>query len=292
VSWHVTLAIPTRNRPDCLRAALQSASAQSDPPDAIVVSDDSDDEFRSENRALAAEHAGAVYVEGPRRGLGANQNHVVAHLPPEAQWVLFMNDDAELFPDFMKELRELLSRYAGRRCIPTGVEIQEGGVVRPNRLGFLGYQSKPHDDYSPGAQVETVVIQTTALPVELLRTVSWQEVTTYGYDEVDMAYKARRLGWRFVFEPSLRVRHEQSPIGRDDYRPPMEIARLYFRLRSFSVYERKPLALLAYLVLAPAHLIGSHIRRGRWLGVRRAPSVVATAYRAWLGSLRTDWRHS
>lgn len=288
----MTLAILTRNRPDCLRGALGAAAAQEEPPDCILVSDDSDDETRPVNRALASEHPLARYIDGPRRGLGANENHVVSHLPTDTEWVVFTGDDAELLPDFVRELRRLLDLHSPSKRIPTGIEIRNGGLVRPNRLDFFGYQSRPYADYSAGAELQTVVVQATAFPVELLRQVSWLEVSEYGFDEVDMAYKARRLGWRFVFEPSLRVRHEQSPIGRGEYPPPMEIARLYVRLRSFSVYERRPLALAVYIVLAPAQLLGAHLRRRRWSSARRSASVVGTAYRAWARSLRADWRRS
>jgi GT2 family glycosyltransferase len=291
VSPHVTLAILTRNRPDCLTTALDAARGADDPPDDIVVSDDSDETFRSRNREVVARHPDVRYVEGPRRGLGANENHLVANLLPEAEWVVFTGDDARLFRTFTTQLRRAIERHAPHRRIPTGTEVRNGVLVRPNRLSFLGFQKHPHDDYSPGAPMDTMVVQATALPAAALRDLRWLEVSTYGFDEVDMAHKLRKLGWSFVFEPEICLYHDQSDVGREAYPTPVQVARLYVRARSFSVYRRRPLALAAFLVAAPFHLLAAQARRGEWGLVRQVPSITMAAYGAWLRSLRSDWRH-
>ncbi len=177
-----------------------------------------------------------------------------------------------------------------RREIPSGIEIRNGVYVRPNRLSFLGFQSRPYDSYAPGTQLETIVVQATPFPAAALREVRWIEVSRYGYDEVDMAMKMRRLGWTFVFRPDLEVQHDQSPEGRDEYPRPAQIARLYVRLRSFSVYRRKPAALVAFLVVAPLHLIAAPLSHRNWSAAAAGPAVVFRAYVAWLESLGRDWR--
>lgn len=288
---HITLAILTRNRPKCLATALEAALATQDPPDDILVSDDSDDEAATINRAIVARHPVVRYTVGPHRGLGANENHIVANLLPEAEWVVFNGDDTRLSQSFVRNLRVALLRYAPHRRLPTGTETRNGTLVRAKRLSFLGFQQVPHDDYSPGSLMHTVVVQATAFPADALREVSWLEVSAYGYDEVDMAHKMQKLGWRFVFEPSITLAHDQSDIGRDEYPRPTQIARLYFRMRSFSVYERRPLALAIYLIAAPLHLLAAHARRGTWRGAGEVPAITCIATVAWLRSLRHDWRH-
>jgi hypothetical protein len=283
--------ILSRNRADRLRSALDAARDGARQPDDLLVSDDSDDSIRPAIRRLADEY-GARYAEGPRVGLGANENSAVANLLPEAEWVVFTGDDARVADTFFAEAESRLSALRGRREVPTGIEYRNGELVRPNRLDFLGYQSIPHADYTPGAEVETVVVQATPFPADGLRQLSWLEVSTYGYDEVDMVRKMRRLGWRFVFEPSLRVHHDQSPIGRNEYPAPAELARLYVRLRTYSVYEQRPVRLVAFLALAPCHLLAVKLRRRDWRGALEAVGVVVRAYRAWMRSLRGDWRRT
>jgi GT2 family glycosyltransferase len=288
---HVTLAILTRNRPECLAIALEAALATQDPPDDILVSDDSDDVAATINRATVARHPGVRYTVGPHRGLGANENHIVANLLPEAEWVVFNGDDTRLARNFVCNLRTALLRYAPHQCLPTGTETRNGALIRAHRLSFLGFQEVPHDDYSPGSSMQTVVVQATAFPAEALREVSWLEVSAYGYDEVDMAHKMQKLGWQFVFEPDVTLVHDQSDIGRDEYSRPTQIARLYFRMRSFSVYEHRPLALTLYLVVAPTHLLAAQVRRRNWRGACEVPAITSAAVTAWFRSLRHDWRH-
>jgi hypothetical protein len=138
--------------------------------------------------------------------------------------------------------------------------------------------------------MSTVVVQATAFPVSALRQVSWLEVSLYGYDEVDMAHKLQKLGWTFAFAPEVSLAHHQSDIGRAEYARPTQIARLYFRLRSFSVYDRRPAALIAYLIVAPLHLLAAQLRVSNWSGAREVPGITYSAISSWLGSLRRDWR--
>jgi GT2 family glycosyltransferase len=287
---HVTLAILSRNRPDFLARALEAARSGQDMPDDILVSDDSDDAVRPQIRELVGRFPGVRYTEGPRVGLGANENHIVANLLPEAQWVVFNGDDARVTDTFMTELRAAISRYDGDRRAPSGTEMRNGVYVRPSRLSFFGFQERPHDDYSPGASLETIVVQATAFPAEVLRQVRWLDVSAYGYDEVDMAYKMRKLGWTLTFEPVLSVIHDQSDTGRDAYPRPLQVARFYFRLRSYSVYDRRPLAVIAFLMLAPLHLAAAQARRRNWRLLSEVPAVTLSAYVAWIRSLRRDWR--
>jgi GT2 family glycosyltransferase len=287
---HVTLALLSRNRPECLARALQAATSGRELPNDIIVSDDSDDAIRPAVRDLVSQFPSVRYTEGPRAGLGANENHLVANLLPEAEWVVFNGDDARWPPEFLTTLRDALQRYAGQRCLPSGTEIRNGAYVVPSRLSFFGFQERAYKDYSPGAQLETIVGQATAFPAEPLRRVRFVDVSLYGFDEVDMAYKMRKLGWTIVFEPSIQVLHDQSETDRESYPTPVQIARLYFRPRSFSVYRRRPLHLSAFLLLAPLHLAGAHAKRRDWEQLRRLPSTVLRAYGAWLRSLRADWR--
>jgi GT2 family glycosyltransferase len=290
LAQHLTLAILTRNRPDCLRTALDAALATEEPPDDILVSDDSSDDVRPANRAIVDASAGVRYTEGPRAGLGANENHIVSQLLPGAEWVVFTGDDARLSPSFGREMRVAIAKHAPHRRIPTGTEVRNGDLVRPSAMSFFGFQRVPHASYHPGAPAEGIVVQATAFPVSDLRQLRWLEVTAYGYDEVDMTHKMRKLGWSFAFEPSITLDHDQSPVGRDEYPEPVLVARLYVRMRTFSVYDLRPLQLVAYAVLAPLQLIYAHIRRRNAAALRQVPRVVGTAYAAWWRSLRADWR--
>lgn len=287
---HLTIAILTRNRPDFLATALRALAASEVAPDDVIVSDDSAESFVVRNRALVEAAPLARYTRGPQRGLGANENHIVRCLVPESQWVIFNGDDAHLPPGFIGELHRLLDKYDGQHVVPTGSEVRNGVWVQPQNLSFLGFQNVQYESYDSGSTVETVVVQATPFPAAELANLRWLEVSAYGYDEVDMAAKLRRLGWRFAYEPTLWLHHDQAEAGREAYPRSVQVARLYFRLRAWSVYKRRPAHLLAFALIAPLHLLVGGIKHRDAAAVRRTPGIVLTAYGAWLRSLLADWR--
>ena len=72
----VSVALVTRNRPESLSRCLSSWKDQRPQPFEIVISDDSDDQFRLKNKQIAERYQ-TRWMIGPRKGLYANRNHVV-----------------------------------------------------------------------------------------------------------------------------------------------------------------------------------------------------------------------
>ena len=71
----ISVALVTRNRPESLRRTLDSIRKQCTQPYEVVISDDSDDEYREATHSIAKE-LDCRYIIGPSRGLYANRNHV------------------------------------------------------------------------------------------------------------------------------------------------------------------------------------------------------------------------
>src|ERR1700730_16573988 len=209
----LTLGILTRNRPELLARALAAVAACADQPERVIVSDDSDDAIRPQNRKMAGDAGFVTYLEGPRRGLGANENHIVRNAGREG-WIVLHGDDTRVPPEFFSSTRIAILR-AGRDRIPSGYEIIREEIVRPHRLDFWGYQSISYPQYETGQRLETVCVQSTPWPLEVISDLSWLEISRYGYDEVDMAFKFRRLGWQFVFDDSIWLFHDRSDAGRE-----------------------------------------------------------------------------
>jgi GT2 family glycosyltransferase len=276
---NVTVCIPTRNRPDDLAQCLDSIAASSIPVAEIVVSDDSTDD---RTRDLVAERYGHVkYVIGPRKGLGPNRNSAIA--AASGEWILFLDDDARLGPDFLAEM--LRARYANadRRIIFTGIEKQVSGLVFPNDQNFLGIQNRP---YGPKRTVNTVVINATLFPATLFKEMLFDPRLIYGYDEVDIASSARGAGYRIVLVPSAVNLHFPSPVNRDYYSPHTEAARIYVTFKRYARAERRPLKALAFLALSFVHSLAHHIRRHGFAGIFGAFKMHRAALRniaLWLG---------
>lgn len=86
----LSIALVTRNRPDSLRACLESVRSQSLQPFEIIVSDDSDEAVVPEVQSVS-NFFGCTYRTGPRRGLYANRNAVA--LACRGTHIRTMDDD-------------------------------------------------------------------------------------------------------------------------------------------------------------------------------------------------------
>lgn len=270
------IVVLCRNRLEPLQRLLESIEAQTSPPAQVIVSDDSDDAIRPSVRALSRASGGLIeYIEGPRRGLGANENSATTRLL--CDYAVFLGDDASLPRDFIERLTRLLES-ATHRVLPTGWERLPIGAAVPCDLDFFGYQKVRHADYRKAFAAKTMVVQTTPLPVSELRTCQWLEASRYGNDEVDMAFKLRLRGWSFRFEPALWLHHERSPLGREGYDSEMQVARLYLGLKRYHRYEPSAWRYIAFFFLAPLQLVAASARRGQWISMRRASRLVLRAY--------------
>jgi GT2 family glycosyltransferase len=269
---NVTACIPTRNRPDDLAQCLDSIAASSIPVAEIVVSDDSTDE---RTRDLVAERYPHVkYVFGPRKGLGPNRNSAIA--AASGEWILFLDDDARLGPDFLAEMVRARYANADHRIIFTGIEKQVTGLVFPNDQDFLGFQRRP---YGSSRTVNTVVINATLFPASLFKEMLFDPRLIYGYDEVDIASCARGAGYRIMLVPSAINLHFPSPVNRDYYSPHTEAARIYVTFKRYARAERRPLKALLFLAASFIHSLAHYIRRHGLTGVGGAFKMHRAAHR-------------
>jgi GT2 family glycosyltransferase len=260
---NVTVCIPTRNRPDDLAECLDSIAASAVPVGEIVVSDDSTDDRTRD--LVAARYPHVKYVFGPRKGLGPNRNSAIA--AASGEWILFLDDDARLGPDFLAEMVKALYANPDRKLIFTGIEKQVKGLVFPNDQDFLGFQKRP---YGSRRSVNTVVINATLFPAALFKEMLFDPRLIYGYDEVDIASCARGAGYRIVLIPSAVNLHFPSPVNRDYYSPHTEAARIYVTFKRYTRAERRPLKALAFLALSFIHSLAYHMRRQGFAGVSGA----------------------
>lgn len=275
---NVTVCIPTRNRPDDLAECLDSIAVSTIPVTEVVVSDDSTDDRTRDLVAVRYPHV--KYVFGPRKGLGPNRNSAIA--AASGEWILFLDDDARLGPDFLAEMMRARYANADRRIIFTGIEKQVSGLVFPNDQTFLGFQKRPYDS----RDVNTVVINATLFPAALFKEMLFDPRLIYGYDEVDIASCARGAGYRIVLVPSAVNLHFPSPVNRDYYSPHTEAARIYVTFKRYARAERRPLKALFFLAASFIHSMAHYIKRHGFIGIGGAFKMHRAAYRniaLWLG---------
>jgi glycosyltransferase involved in cell wall biosynthesis len=270
----VSVCICARNRPDELRRALTSVSRSSLAPTQIIVSDDSDDDRII---SLVADHELSItYTRGPRLGLGANRNHAISLATGEH--ILFLDDDAALGEDFLREIGRRMATVAGdrrARTIFAGVEVKSGRTIVPNRQGVLGFQSRAYD---PEDSLCTVVINAALFPRRLFGEVCFDPSLLYGYDEVDVTTQAVALG--FTITPCFDAVnfHYPSPVGRDEYLPFADASRLYVTLKRRRWTEGSRLRAWPGFGLAIIHVYLASIKRAGFDGFDEAHRTVAQAW--------------
>jgi glycosyltransferase involved in cell wall biosynthesis len=101
----ISVVIVTRNRPGELSSiSLPSLARQICPPAQILVWDTSDGEATREVVRDMQPVVGAPleYVQAPRRGTSSQRNDAIPHCTGDV--ILFLDDDAELWPDALQQL--------------------------------------------------------------------------------------------------------------------------------------------------------------------------------------------
>ncbi len=275
---NVTVCITTRNRPDDLAECLKSIAASSVRVAETIVSDDSTDARTRE--LVAVQFPDVKYVEGPRLGLGPNRNSAIA--AASGEWILFLDDDARLGEEFLATLAPVVAARRGQRIIFSGIEQQDKGPIFPRGQDFLGFQTRP---YGARDALDTLIINAALFPADLLRKIRFDPRLVYGYDEVDIAARARALGWEILLCPEAVNYHYPSPKNRDYYQPHTETARIYVTFKTYFAAQRRPAKAVAFLGLSLAHSIAHHLRRKASGG---PPAAIALHRQAW--RLIAAWR--
>jgi GT2 family glycosyltransferase len=264
--WQVTVCVCTRNRPIPLERCLRSLT-QGDPRIAeVIVSDDSTDTTTQE--MVRARFPAVRYLEGPRRGLGANRNHAVrqASFP----FLMFLDDDMTLGLGFLDAIeRRHDSTPIPSQTIVTGAVREGEYLMPPGEQRFLGFM-----DRVTGRKIglTTVAFPATVFPRALFEAVNFDERLIYGYEDVDLVVRARKHGYEVVLCEDAINDHERSPINRDIYRRHIDAARLYVTFKRYAFTEGRPLKALAFALVAPVHLTAARIKRagirGAWESAR------------------------
>ena len=123
----VTISIPTYNRPDTLKDALDSALNQQGYDDFCVMVVDNAPEDGTETERLIRSYNNdklLYYKNNENTGMFGNQNRCFEI--PESDYVVMLHDDDLLLPNFLKSCIEILGNYKNAAWIqPKKVKWQE-----------------------------------------------------------------------------------------------------------------------------------------------------------------------
>ena len=271
----ISICICTRNRVEDLRRALNSILESSYKNYELIVSDDS---TNNDTRVMIQkEYPSISYLKGPQKGLCFNRNNALKAVKGSS--VLFMDDDVIMSKDFLQVVMNILldlEPEIREKTIITGLERNNGSLVYPNKINFLGHQKKP---YREEDSLKTIVINSTVFPSILLRNLKFDERLVYGYDEVDIAARAVSSGCNILLCKEAVNDHYPSDVNRDYYSLYIESSRIYVTYKRYNEIEKRMLKSFIYLLVSFGHMLIHQLLRN---GIRGIGSTLKTFKKAFL----------
>ena len=248
----IAIIIPTRNRPEELRALLACIERQTIRPVGVTVIDSSDEPQKAEVRQLLAESPLAPrLVDHWPPSAAAQRNHGLDLSGDAAEWVLMLDDDISIEPECLENLQAEAARlktgHAGLGLNPTDKDAyRKYGALRS--LGLfeqLGFYSRKIGKVMPsGWHTRTVHVTedcetdwlTTCAVMWNLRLIDGERFDEffqqYSYlEDLEFSYRMRGKG-RLVLLAGVEYHHAASPKGRNS---PQWFGRIEIRNRFYFV---------------------------------------------------------
>ena len=219
----VEIAVVSWNTRDLLRECLRSIQADVEHGRAHVTVIDNGSTDGSQ-QAVRTEFPWASLIESDTNlGFGSAVNRVAQQT--DAQWIAAANADIALEPDALRNLVKAADRHPDAGIIAPRLIAPDGSTqhsvhpfptlpltlafnlgiatLRGDRLALNGYwnpDTARYVDWALGAFI-------------LVRRTAWDQI--HGFDEaqwmyaedLDLAWRAARAGWRTWYEPTARVAH-------------------------------------------------------------------------------------
>ena len=206
-----------------LRACLGSLAAQTLAPRGLVVVDHDADPERQ--RRLAGEFPAVRWISGPNRGYAGGANQILAWTArecPEAGFVLLLNPDVELSPDYAARLAgamvedPALAVASGKLLRPDGRTLDSAGIRmprhrRPRDRGAEEPDLSQYDRPEPVFAVTgaAMMIRRSALPdLEVNGEIFDEDFFAY-HEDTDLAWRAQLMGWKAFYVPGARATHRR-----------------------------------------------------------------------------------
>ena len=266
----VAVAIVTWNAARDLAANLEHVRAQTVAPEEVVVVDNASSDGTA---AIAAAAGVRVVAMGENAGYAAGANR--AWRETRAAWLLMVNQDAFLGPDFIEralaaaERAEHASPPAWRagarvgavqglvlrttpaeRSAPAARTIDAIGIeVRRSRRNLILGHGAPEaaaragEVFGPDGAV--ALFRRAALDEAAVAGAPFDADFFFGREEVDFAWRAQRLGWRTVVAPAARAFHCRTLTRETARSVPLALRRASVRARYLMLLKNERLADLA-----------------------------------------------
>ena len=267
----VGICICAMDRAEVLQNCLESIAAGTLLPTQVIVSDDS----RSSPavKEVCARFPFVQYLEGPRRGLCANRNQVIA--AATTTHIALLDDDAAVGRDFVSRALQHAQKD-DQFTIVTGDVLDGGQIFRPGSPDFWGrFLQTPRGD-----RYQTLQLNCNLFPRSAFEVARFDERIVYGFEDMDLCSALLAAGFRIEYDPAMQNQHfppaQDQRIVRKRFRQ-WEEARYYCSLKRHFLWERSLSRGLFYVLAAPLYTAMFSVRWRHW---HRIPEIPGTMWRA------------
>lgn len=218
-----SLIITTYNRCDALPATLQALARQTIPPERyeiIVVDDGSPDDTQGVLSRLALEVPLRIFRQTPNQGISAGRNLGITHA--RGQYLIFISDDLIVPDDFIELHVRTHAEYPGAWVVGGFEQLPEISATPFGR--YLDALETSYDEgrktaeLAPGIwQLGNPTARNLSIPRSDLERIGLFDVQfRTSCEDVDLAYRARQAGIRFLYNERIRSLHNDQvgDLGR------------------------------------------------------------------------------
>jgi GT2 family glycosyltransferase len=229
MSVRLSIQIVTWNSGEDLKACLESLATQTCSDFEVIVLDNASADGSADRaeKMIPSKLDGRVLRESTNRGFCGGHNHALK--ASSGEWVLFLNPDAILPPDFVQQAILIVDRAdpdVGSICpriLLHDGRLDSAGLTvdRFRRVYDRGHGEAAAGRYEIEEDVEgctgAVVLHRRAMLEDIaIRGEVLDEGLFAYYDDIDLSWRARLYGWRSRYVPNLRAIHRRS--GRNALR--------------------------------------------------------------------------
>ncbi|HLH04115.1 MAG TPA: glycosyltransferase family 2 protein [Bryobacteraceae bacterium] len=274
----VTAVIPTWNRADLVRSVIRNLQAQIQPPNRILVVDNGSTDSTRE----VTDELGADYLRlDKNRGFAVAVNAGIG--AAESEWVLILNNDVILRPDWIRNivtaLGETSAWFAVGKLLQSGTEDRlDGSWDLVSRAGYAwrcGYERPDGRVWSERRRIALAPMTAVMFHRDVFTKVGLLETRFESYyEDVDFGIRCALAGIGGVYEPSAVAVH----LGKATYGK--RAKRVYF------------LSTRNQLLLIAKHYPGRILRRWWWevLAGQTLALLAAAKQGHLLAGIRGKWQ--
>jgi hypothetical protein len=157
---------------------------------------------------------------------GGNNQGIKLALENNADYVLLLNNDTVVEPDFLKKLVEEVETDEQSGIVGPLINFYDdknkiwsaGGKIANHftRGELIGYQEKDEDQYQTAEQVNYTSGTCLLIKTEVIKKIGQicEDYFLY-YEDTDWCLRAQRAGWRCLLAPTAKIYHKASQSTRE-----------------------------------------------------------------------------